>query len=156
MAHGAPICEIRGSDNHSDKRARRHSAHPSSDNTTGAKWDGRGIIAHPSTPPIRGSDKKPGQNGTAAILAHPPIQPIPIQTTTTSVSATDALKPVIFADSLYFLNSTSQNFARKPLTRTVQLYYHQKCTHMVPDRRIRATIKSRLDERTQDQYVEGV
>ena len=28
-------------------------------------------------------------------------------------------------------------------------------THLVPDRRIRATIKSRLDERNKDQYVDG-
>ena len=97
---------------------------------------------------ICGSDKKPGQNGTAAITAHPPIQPIPIQTTTTSVSTTDALKPVIFADSLYFLNSTSQNFARNPLTRTARLYYHGKCTHIWSQ--IDGSgqlIKSKLDER---------
>ena len=30
----------------------------------------------------------------------------------------------------YFLHSTSQDFARNPLTRSARLYYHQKCTHI--------------------------
>ena len=42
-----------------------------------------------------------------------------------------------------------KNSVPNRLTRTAQLYYHQKCTHtLVPDRRIRATIKPTLGERT--------
>ena len=89
-------------------------------------------------------------------LSTPLTIPFP-ETITTSVSATDALKPVIFADSLYFLNSTSQDFAQKRLTRTTRLYYHQRCTHFWSQ--IDGSgqlIKSRLGERKQDQYVEGI
>ena len=154
MAHGAPISEIRGSDNPATKgrggilpilQSRPYpvqTTQPGPNGTGGASQPIRAICV------IRGSDKKPRQNATAAILAHPPIQPIPIQTTTTSVSATDALKPVIFADSLYFLNSTSQDFAPNPLTRTARLYYHGKCTHIWSQ--IDGSgqlIKSKLDER---------
>ena len=113
----------KGAGHHSPSAQSAHPVIPAQAGTQNPGTRGRG-----ASQPIRairvicGSDKKPRQNGTAAILAHPPIQPIPIQTTTTSVSATDALKPVIFADSLYFLNSTSQDFARNPLTCTAQLY----------------------------------
>ena len=99
-------------------------------------------VAKPKCPPAgRGSEATAGVSGAAVRHpAHPrstylypnsfPIPKIPsIPKFPVHPKSLDTYRAVVLASEMY--------------------------THLVSDRRIRATIKSRLGERNQDQYVEG-